>query len=269
MVDLYSQYIYILIVKYYFETWCISLDCYNDFALIYDKLLIGDIDYEKWGEFILNLCDEYDVVRNLYLDAACGTGNMTIEISPNFNETWAVDISSDMLSIADNKLRHSGLKARAICEDMCDLELNKTFNLITCCLDCTNYLTEDDEIKKYFSSIYRHLKENGLFIFDINSYYKISEILGNNTFNFEDDDIVYIWENSFEDEIVDMYLTFFVKDGDLYRRIDEYHRERAYSDETIDKMLMASGFKILKKLDSYENRPVTQKTERITYVVTK
>lgn len=255
--------------KYYFETWCVSLECYNDFALIYDKLLASDIDYSKWGKFIMNLCDECGIVRNSYLDVACGTGNMTAQISSSFNETWAVDLSSDMLSIADSKLRRCGLKARVICEDMCSLKLNRTFDLITCCLDSTNYLVEDDQIKSYFSSVYEHLKEKGLFIFDINSYYKIAEILGNNTFNFDEDDIVYIWENFFENEIVDMYLTFFVKEGDLYRRIDEYHRERAYNDEVIDKMLLNSGFKILKKLDGYENKPVRNKTERITYVVTK
>jgi ubiquinone/menaquinone biosynthesis C-methylase UbiE len=246
-----------------------DLGCYNDFAIIYDKLLIGDIDYDEWGNFILSFCDEYGVARNSYLDIACGTGNMTLRLGKAFKETWAVDLSEEMLSIADSKLRSSGLKARVICEDMCNLELKRSFNLITCCLDSTNYLTSDSEIKDYFSAVYNHLCDNGLFVFDINSYYKISEILGSNTFNFDNDDVVYIWENSFENEIVDMYLTFFVKDGGIYRRIDENHRERAYRDEEIDRLLKDAGFKILKKLNNYENKSIKKETERITYVVTR
>lgn len=265
---MYTIYIYFN-SKHYIETWCVILDCYNNFAYIYDSLLKDDIDYGKWGNFILNLCKEYGVMRNSYLDLACGTGNMTIELANNFKETWAVDLSAEMLSIADSKFRSNGIKAKVICEDICSLKLNKAFNLITCCLDSTNYIIEDNDIKGYFSSVYNHLNNNGLFIFDINSYYKLSEILGDNTFNYDCEDVVYIWENSFEDEIVDMSLTFFVKEGDLYRRIDEYHRERAYKDEKVEEMLIAAGFKILKKLDNYENPQVTNKTERITYVVTK
>lgn len=245
------------------------MGCYNDFALVYDKLLSGDVDYKKWADFILNLCDEYKIHRDSYLDLACGTGNMTVELSSKFKETWAVDLSEEMLSIADTKLNGRGQKARILCEDICNLKLNKLFNLATCCLDSTNYITSDDELFNYFRGVYDHLSNNGLFIFDINSYYKISTILGNNTYNYDEDGIVYIWENFFENETVDMYLTFFIKDGELYRRVDEYHSERAFKEEEIEKYLYKAGFKLLKKLDCYEDKNISQYTERITYVAMK
>ena len=50
-----------------------------------------------------------------------------------------------------------------------------------------------------------------LFIFDINSYYKLSEILGNNIYTYSEEDVFYTWENSFEDDMVSMFLNVLCK----------------------------------------------------------
>lgn len=245
------------------------MDCYKKFAEVYDELIHSDIDYEKWAKTILKICDENLVHRKTYLDLACGTGNMTSQIGSNFSSVWGVDLSEEMLSEAETKLRNMGLKAKFICQDICELNLNKRFNLITCCLDSTNYIIEDEDVLEFFNSVHKHLEDDGIFIFDINSYYKLSEILGNNTYNHDSDDLVYIWENTFEEEIVDMYLTFFVKEGDVYRRFDEHHSERAYSEEKIESLLEDAKLSVIKKLDTYESNKICKKTERITYVVKK
>ncbi len=88
---------------------------------------------------------------------------------------------------------------------------------------------------KVFINVWNHLEDNGIFIFDINSYYKIKEIIGNNTF-VEDrgGDLFYTWQNYYDDEkdICDFYLTFFYsEDGHKYIRFDEEHREKAYKVE--------------------------------------
>jgi len=245
------------------------MNCYKEFAKVYDELIRPDIDYKKWSATILDACRELNVNYDSYLDLACGTGNMTEEIAKAFKQTWAVDLSSEMLTEAENKLRKSGIRAKFVCQDICSLNLNKKFDLITCCLDSTNYILDTEELIEYFNGAFDHLKEDGVFIFDINSYYKLTNILGNNVYKYEDDKVVYIWENSLEDDIVDMYLNFFIKEGDLYRRFDEEHSERAYKEEFIEKALEDIGFEILKKLNNYEEKSIIDTTERIVYVVKK
>jgi len=245
------------------------MNCYKEFAKVYDELIRPDIDYKKWSATILDACRELNVNYDSYLDLACGTGNMTEEIAKAFKQTWAVDLSSEMLTEAENKLRKSGIRAKFVCQDICSLNLNKKFDLITCCLDSTNYILDTEELIEYFNGAFNHLKEDGVFIFDINSYYKLTNILGNNVYKYEDDKVVYIWENSLEDDIVDMYLNFFIKEGDLYRRFDEEHSERAYKEEFIEKALEDIGFEILKKLNNYEEKSIIDTTERIVYVVKK
>ena len=245
------------------------MDCYKEFAHIYDELINSDINYKAWASKILCICKEYGIDMDSYLDLACGTGNLTLEIASEFRHVWAVDLSSDMLSEAEKKMRDAQMKAKFVCQDICELNLNNTFNLITCCLDSSNYILEEENFEKYLFGVYELLNDGGLFIFDINSYYKLTNVLGNNIYNYDSDDVVYIWENYLENDIVDMNLTFFVKEGQVYRRFDEHHSEKAYSEEYIENILKQVGFEIVKKMDNYEEVAVSESTERICYVLKK
>lgn len=245
------------------------MNCYKNFAHIYDELINGDVNYKKWANTILNICREYNIKFEKYLDLACGTGNLIEIIGKDFKQVWGVDLSEDMLWEADKKLRHENIKAKLIKQDISNLCLNRKFDLITCCLDSTNYILEYSSLKRYFSGIKEHLNENGIFIFDINSYYKLSTIIGNNVFTYDDREVVYIWENQFDNDIVDMYLTFFVKEkeNDIYKRFDEEHSERAYKQQEIEKLFKECGLKLIKKLNNYSEEDINSQTERIVYIL--
>jgi ubiquinone/menaquinone biosynthesis C-methylase UbiE len=169
------------------------MSCYKGLAQIYDALINNDINYNAWSKVILQNCRLQNIEFLDYLDLACGTGNLTVEVSGSFKNTWAVDLSSEMLSEAEVKMRERRLLAKFVCQDICELNLNKSFDLITCCLDSTNYILEENALEDYFTAVHKHLKPNGVFVFDINSYYKLTEILGNNIFNYDDEDVVYTW----------------------------------------------------------------------------
>ncbi|MCI1585193.1 MAG: class I SAM-dependent methyltransferase, partial [Clostridium beijerinckii] len=202
---------------------------YKEFANIYDELIYEDINYDKVADKIINICRENNLKFEDYLDLACGTGNVSINVAKYFKTVYAVDLSDDMLNVAFDKFKKNKIKAKVICQDMCELSLNKRFDLITSVLDSTNYITEDEDLLDYFSNVYEHLKENGIFIFDINSYYKLSTVLGNNIYTYSSEEIFYTWENSFEDDVLNMFLTFFVKtENELYKKFEEEHFERAY-----------------------------------------
>lgn len=242
---------------------------YGDFAEIYDELIYEDIDYDSMCSRIIEICKEQKINFNNYLDIACGTGNVTLRLAKNFKEAFAVDLSEDMLREAFEKLKKEKVKCKILCQDMSELTLNRKFDLITSVLDSSNYIIEEDKFINYLRSVKNHLDDNGVFIFDINSYYKLSSILGNNIYTYSEEDVFYTWENVFEDEILSMYLTFFVKRGELYERFEEEHLERAYTEEFIEENLKKVGFKLIGKFDGYTNLSVSNNTERIVYVVKK
>ncbi len=243
---------------------------YREFANIYDELIYEDINYDKVAEKIINLCTEHNINFEDYLDLACGTGNVSIKIAKYFKSIYAVDLSDEMLNVAFEKFKKNKIKAKVICQNMCELSLNRKFDLITSVLDSTNYITDEDDLIGYLLNVYEHLKDKGIFIFDINSYYKLSTVLGNNIYTYSSDEVFYTWENSFEDDIVNMFLTFFVKqDNNLYEKFEEEHFERAYSEEFVEEILKKCKFKILNKFEGYSNEKVKENSERILYVVTK
>ncbi len=245
------------------------LSQYYELAELYDELINEDVDYELWAKIIKTECDKRSINFNDYLDIACGTGNLTQFIAPYFKSTFAVDLSNEMLMIAQEKFRDKKLKAKFICQDMSCLNLNQKFDLITSCLDATNYLTEEEDLISYFEKVFTHLKVDGVFIFDINSHYKLTTILGDNTYTYNSKEASYIWENYIEDDILNMELTFFRKEGELYRKFEENHIERVLSEEYIEGIIKKVGFEVLKKVDNYTEKEVQKETERITYYLKK
>lgn len=243
---------------------------YKEFANIYDELIYEDINYDKVADKIINICRENNLKFEDYLDLACGTGNVSINVAKYFKTVYAVDLSDDMLNVAFDKFKKNKIKAKVICQDMCELSLNKRFDLITSVLDSTNYITEDEDLLDYFSSVYEHLKENGIFIFDINSYYKLSTVLGNNIYTYSSEEIFYTWENSFEDDVLNMFLTFFVKtENELYKKFEEEHFERAYKESYIEDILKKCNFRIINKFSGYSDEEVNENSERILYIASK
>jgi SAM-dependent methyltransferase len=242
---------------------------YGEFAKIYDELIYEDVNYDNISNRLKSLIKKYSGKFEDYLDLACGTGNVTVKMAKEFKNVYAVDLSEDMLRETYDKLKANRIKAKIVCQDMTDLALNHRFDVISCVLDSTNYITEDGELEKYFESVYNHLKEDGLFFFDINSYYKLTNILGNNVYIYNEEKVFYSWENVLEDDIVNMFLTFFVKKGDTYEKFEEEHFERAYTEDFIESILERCGFKLLEKFNGYEDEKVTSESERILYVLTK
>ena len=124
---------------------------------------------------------------------------------------------------------------------MTDLTLNKSFDSVLCMCDGVNYIIEEEQLSKYFKAVYNLLNNDGVFIFDISSSYKLRNILGNNTLFQEKDEFCYIWENCFfeDEELLEMRLNFFIPQQSLYKRTEEFHIQRAYSEEHLIELLPA------------------------------
>ena len=66
-----------------------------------------------------------------------------------------------------------------------------------------------------------------------------------------------------------MFLTFFVKKGELYERFEEEHLERAYTEQELEKELEKANLEVLAKFDGYTKNYVQANTERIVYLIKK
>lgn len=242
---------------------------YGDFAFYYD-ILMEDVDYDRWSKYIKDILDKNSVSYKDVLEMACGTGNVSVRLAKMGYGVTAFDLSEDMLSVASSKASEEGARVNFLCQDMRDIKLNDEFGIILCLCDSINYITDEEELYEVFKWVYDHLKDEGIFIFDINSSYKLRNIIGSNTFTYNTEDVAYIWDNYVtEENTVEFYLTFFVGEGNLYRRFDEEHIERIYETEDIIRLLGKAGFSSIAVNEAFTFENPYDTSERINFTVRK
>lgn len=250
------------------------MESYIEFASYYDSLMY-DVDYESWYDFLKEILGKEGISYSSVLEMGCGTGNITEQIchDEKVKSVTCFDISEEMLVIAKQKL--NGVPNLEILrQDMTEISIKKNYDLVLSCCDSINYITDEESLRKVFKNTYSRLNDRGAFLFDINSHYKLSEIIGDNTFTEDRDGIFYVWENEYESEsqLCNFYLTFFIEDeqSGKYSRFDEHHVERAYRSEKIVELLKESGFEYVKMYCDFElSKDCKDKAERIFFLCKK
>ncbi|MBE6766312.1 MAG: methyltransferase domain-containing protein [Ruminococcaceae bacterium] len=242
---------------------------YGCFSKYYD-ILNQDIDYKGRAEYLRGLFKRLDREPTLLLDLACGTGGFSSEFSKMGLDVIGVDPSEDMLGIARNK--EYGQKAPLyLCQSGQELDLFGTVDGAVCCLDSINHITDEADLFETFKKVSLFLEPERLFIFDVNTEYKHKSVLADNTFVRETEDMFFVWQNSYDEceKITDIYLDFFIKNGDNYIRESEDFSERVYSDECLRELLRKSGFEVLAVYDDMSQSEPNPESERIIYVAKK
>lgn len=218
---------------------------YEKFASVYD-IMMADVPYEEWAQYIEELLVRHDCNPKIFLDLGCGTGIITQLFAKKGYEMIGIDLSEDMLIIARDKALESKLDILYLCQDMRDFELYGTVGCVVSVCDSLNYITSEEDLLKVFKLVNNYLDPEGLFVFDLNTEYKFSKIMKDNTFARTFDASAYIWENYYyEKEKINEYkLTLFIKDNNGYSRYEEIHYEKAYDIDTITSLLQEAGLKV-------------------------
>lgn len=244
---------------------------YTSFAENYD-LLMQDVNYTARAEYLLSVFEKYSKRPTLMLDLACGTGSFSNEFAKKDIQVIGVDISPEMLNIAREKSEKDKLDVLYLCQDVSQLDLYGTVDGAVCCMDSINHITEREVLKEAFKKVSLFLEPECLFVFDVNTLYKHKEVLGNNTFVLEEDNLYCVWQNEyFEDEaLTEITLDFFKKlDDERYERTEQFIEERAYTIEELTEMLENAGFSLEAVLNDMSFEPLKSDSERAVLVAKK
>lgn len=243
---------------------------YNSFAYFYDELMY-DVDYKKRSSYLMKLFKKYGKAPTLLLDAACGTGGFSNEFAKSGCEVIGADMSEEMLSVARERSMDLGNDILYLCQKLEELDLYGTVDGAICCLDSLNHITDYKTLCKAISKISLFLEEGKLFIFDVNTEYKHREVLGNNVFVIERDDLYCVWANEYNEKNkeTEISLDFFVKENGLYSRFCEEFSERAYTEQELEKAIEDAGLEIVDIFDDMTEKPLEATSERAIYVTRK
>lgn len=231
---------------------------YDSIAKIYDQFNQG-FDY---GSYFAKIKEALAGFENPFgnrvaLDCGCGTGTlMELLVQEGFDCT-GVDISTEMLQLAQQKplLRD----VRLICQDLAQIDLYRAYDLVICSLDTVNHLTDKKDLSAFFGKVYNFVEENGFFVFDIKKEKTFAEAEGISV--FRENNSVLIFENESDPPFFGQTLTAFREQPDgTFVKHESFVEERFYSPSEITQMMNKTPFLRVAKL-SYK--------ERILYIYRK
>lgn len=245
---------------------------YGVFSSVYD-ILTENVDYKFLAQKICSLLSLNGVDGGLLLDLGCGTGTLSFLLEEKGYEVIGADPSEDMLAVANEKKFENGSSALFLCQSGESLDLYGTVDCAVCSLDTLNHIDSLEKISEALCRVSLFMNKGGVFVFDINTAYKHKEILGNNTFVYDMDEVYCVWQNTFEEEHTrtQIDLDFFIKDenDEIYERYSESFYEYVYELDDILKLLKDNGFSVIGCFDDYSDMEVTEKTQRITVAARK
>jgi SAM-dependent methyltransferase len=243
---------------------------YGVFAEYYD-ILTENVAYKKRADYFRTLLSAQGITGGVLLDLACGTGGLLFEMAAFGFDVIGVDASAEMLCAAQSKPEAADIKPLLLCQTMQALDLYDTVDAAVCALDSINHLTDPEDVKKTFQRVSLFLNPGGVFIFDVNTVYKHTGILANNTFVYDLDELYCVWQNRLDakTDTVEITLDFFEEDDGAYFRSTETIAERAYPLDDLKVWLRDAGLTVTGVYEELTRSPVKNDTQRAVFVAVK
>ena len=243
-------------------------DAYTVLARCYDRLT-ADVGYEKWADYIERHFRKSKRAIHSVVELGCGTGSLTLLLARRGYRITAVDLSPDMLSVADQKCE--GLGVLFLCQDMSRLTLLEPADAVISCLDSVNYVTRPAALKRTFQRVHRALAPGGLFLFDVKTPLALEGADGQ-TYLDEDEGLFCVWRGEYSPKrrVCGYGLDLFVREEDgSWSRGGEYHEEYAYTPEELEGFLREAGFSKIKRYGDKTMSAPREGAQRVFFAAEK
>lgn len=243
---------------------------YDNFSRYYD-LLTDNVEYEKRAEYFCRLLSLCGIKSGILLDLACGTGSISVEMAKRGFDVIGVDSSIGMLNSARAKAYENEQQILLLNQSMDEIDLYGTVDCAVCVLDSINHLEDAAQVRRTFEKVSLFMNPGGAFAFDVNTLYKHKNVLGNNAFVYDLDELYCVWQNSYneDDSSVDISLDFFEEEDGVYYRSGESFTERAYELGDIASWLEEAGFEVVGIYDDMTTENAYTETERAVFLAKK
>jgi len=243
-------------------------------AKLYD-IFYKDKPYVDESVFVKQCLDDYGIEdTHRLLELACGTGSHAFILEKFGYEIVATDYSDDMLTVARSKAIQSSSKVDFRLQDMRMLDLNdRPFDAVICLFNSIGYITTNGELHQVFQGVYRHLRPNGLFIFQFwhaGAFLRSYDPVRVRRWSTPQGELVRISETSLDcaKQISNVSYTIYElrKDG-TYSKLIETQVNRYFLIQEMENMLTRCNFIPLKWFSGFsKDENITQDTWHIVAV---
>jgi SAM-dependent methyltransferase len=101
------------------------------------------------------------------LELACGTGRLTIPLAEDGVDIVGLDISPQMLELAERKAQGRHLRVPFVRGDVRAFDLGRRFKFIFIPAQSLSHLHKRDELESCFACVRQHLAEGGRFLIEL------------------------------------------------------------------------------------------------------
>lgn len=233
---------------------------YENFAYYYDSLMDQRF-YDDYLQFILAHASFSHV-----LELGCGTGEMAVRLAKLNKKILATDLSDEMLEVARMKAMYHDVDIDFRKVDMCDFEADDIFDLVLCLCDSLNYVLEKESVYQVFANAFNSLIDQGVFIFDVNSLYKMNVILKDYLEENDDPDYYFKWH---VEKVDDGFVkhTVIINDKNENDHVVEEHFQKTWSIETYKSLLEDAGFNDIEIYSDFHD--YVNECERVIFICRK
>ena len=241
---------------------------YQNFAWVYD-MLNEEADYDALCAYVLQVLRSHHIHEGVVADLGCGTGELTLRLAQAGCDMIGVDAAEDMLCMLQEKAAEAGhTDILLVHQKLQSLNLYSAVKAAVSSFDTLNHIGPEKQFMKAVQRAALFLEPNGVFIFDMNTPYKHQEVLADNTFVLQADDVKCTWSNQYDAAGKRTCIKVQIED-EQHEKFTERFYEYEYSQECITQACEAAGLRIESVLDGERFDAVRADTQRYLFVAVK
>lgn len=224
---------------------------FNQYAHYYD-IFYRHKGYRKEIAYLERLFRKYGKMKiRTVLDVGCGTASHMIPLIERGYKVTGVDVSAQMLKIAQEKLSRASLKADLVKGSFQAFAIGRKFDAVICLFSVINYVAANGDIVKALRNIRVHMGRDSVFIFDfwnanaVVDHYRPrkSAHFRKNGMDLQRQSVTKVYPSQKRCEV--NYTCTLRQDGRFIRRDEEKHVLRYFSPEEMTDYLRKAGLKVV------------------------
>lgn len=249
---------------------------FGDLYSQYYDLLYSDKDYSGEVNYIDELIKKNSTNHKTILDMGCGTGKHDKLLCDKGYAVHGIDISSDMLEIANTIKVDDDKELTFSQSNITELNLDRKFDVVVSLFHVMSYQNSNSDLIKAFEVAKNHLNKDGLFIFDF--WYGpavLTDLPTTRVKRLENDSIkvtrIAEPELHAKENIVDVNYDVFVERKSNSEIIEnkETHKMRYFFDTELEIICEKCGFSIEKKYEWMSEKTPGFNSWNVVWVIKK
>jgi SAM-dependent methyltransferase len=245
---------------------------FNTYNNYYD-LLYHDKNYQKEAEYITNLIKAINPEATELIDLGSGTGNYSKFLCEAGFKITGIERNKQMAAAANSKSIDG---FHTVVDDISTFEVPRKFDAAISLFHVINYLTENEKILSCFSQVFKHLKPNGIFVFDVWYSPAVYLQLPQTRVKHVQDEKIDVTRlarpiMNYEKNIIEVHYEMTIKnkcDGQE-KILEEVHHLRHFSTPEIELLAKFSGFKLIRSEEFLTAKVPGADTWGVCYILQK